>query len=367
MPRPLDVAAAAGALALGAMALTPGGADASGCPCFVSHNSSPASQVVLGNNTGRIFNSTGSQQAIGDPGSHGNLGTIRNDTDSVQVVGTAPGANHNEGTLSGTVGAFQSIGTLPGERFNEGVIRNSVGSVQNIGTVSFLGVPTATNHNEAFIENGDSNTFQQVLQNGSFNTLRADGPGIGQDIQASILNGAFADHNELTARGSSISQQVFGLGVANRLDGNELTAGGGTIFQGLETLGTGSLVNHNDLSARGVFITQTVIEDAGGASRRNLLTARGSNILQTVTDGSGNELSAKGSHISISVTNGNRNDVNVRGSQNTVTITGTLGAPADNNQVFITGTGDTVMLTGLSNQKVVIRGNGITCHSTCTM
>lgn len=293
----------------------------------VNKNSPTVIQVAPGDNTASATNSSNSTQYAGGYGatavSSDNKAKLTNSTGMLQDVGTAPNNNGNSASASNSSGLTQYVGSANGNAlFGTGVI-----------TVT-------SKDNEA--------------------TLKASSRGTGNcGAQGSFFCGQFIGggrDNEVTGSGFSNTQQIFFLGAGGGANGNELTASGTSITQ---------FVTNN--SGTSPITTIGTVGVRGANASHNDLEAGGSSITQVVGNGNHNDLDASGNGITEIVTNGSNNSVSVKGNNDTVTITGASPSmTADNNRVTVQGNSDTVTLTS-SNNRVKIKGNGLSCGSSCTL
>ena len=305
----------------------------------------------------------------------------------IQSIGTA-GAKENEGSISTSAGAcgtdplfnppgmcfdpsgdcfvFQEIGTVAGSNRNKGTISTSTGQTigldQLVGSIAgndmFDGVTGSSSNNTLVLKNAGDDT-PLFLSSGTGGCGPASGEFCGQLV-------AGGNSNKLSwTKSHGDSQEVFFFDVMGGKGANNNT----------ETLQGGHNVQWITNGTNPDFITaaETGLAEpmSGGVlgknASKNKLDFVGSNSVQLVQNGSRNTLNGTGNFINETILNGSNNTVNVKGQSDTVTIDGlSTTSTADGNSVTITGNDDIVTLIGLSDQHIVINGNGIVCDSQAT-
>jgi hypothetical protein len=366
MRRPLNlaIAVACAALAAATLGFRGGGPviahaqSCSGCTDFI--------QGEAPHNKAKASNSACFFQSIGTAGAKGNEGSI---STSAGACGNDPLFNPPGMCFDplGNCFVFQEIGTVAGSNRNKGTISTSTGQTigldQLVGSIAgngmFDGVTGSSSNNTLVLKNAGDDTPLLL----SMNNPGGCGPASGEFCGQLVAGG---NSNKLTwTKSHGDSQEIVFFDVTGGKGANNNT----------ETLQGGHNVQWITNGTNPDFITAAetgFFEPKDGGTlglnaSRNKLNFVGSNSVQIVQNGNKNTLNGTGNFINETVLNGSNNTVNVKGNSDTVTINGlSTTSTADGNSVTINGNYDMVTLIGLSDQHIVINGNGIVCDSQAT-
>ena len=347
------VGATLGAFGRGPLTVHASGASCKGCSDF--------SQSVADHNTGKASNSICFDQAVGGTDAKGNEGSMSGGAGACMGLGSdlcSP-----DGLQTADCLVDQEIGTLPGSKDNTGKMTNVTGQIVGLdqllgsaaGNALFAGISGSGSDNEATMLNAgdDSNGCGpladefcgQLVAGGSKNTLSwANGHGNSQQVLFfDTPGGKGANGNTISVKGSHVSQWVMNTDDPEFLAA-AVNADGMTFEPTTGTPSTGVL---------------------GLNASKNELSYNGSNGTQLVQNGSDNTLTNNGNFAVETVVDGSRNTEKTTGNSDTIMITGDSATdPANKDSVTIDGNYDTVTIDGVSDQKVTVKGNDITCAIT---
>lgn len=366
MRRPLNLAIAVACAALAAATLgfrgggpvTAHAQSCNGCDIFM--------QGVAPHNTAKASNSACFIQSIGTAGAKGNEGSI---STSAGACGTDPLFNPPGMCLnpfSSDCFVFQEIGTVAGSNKNKGTISTSTGQTigldQLVGSIAgngmFTGVTGSSSNNTVVLKNaGDDTPLFLSSGNGGC------GPASGEFCGQLIAGGNSNKVSWTKSHGDSQEIVFFDVTGGKGANDNTETLQGGHNVQWI-TNGT----NPDFITAAETGLAEPMSGGVLGLNAsKNKLNVVGSNSVQIVQNGNSNNLSGTGNFINETILNGSKNTVTVKGNSDTVTIDGlSTTSTADGNSVTINGNDDMVTLIGLSDQHIVINGNGIVCTSQAT-